>query len=147
MDKIISSVPILGSLLQKSVFRYIFAGGLAYLVEMAILAVLHYGLGLPDLVSAAISFWLGYIFAFFMQRIFTFKDTSRQGGRLARQFIFTTVLLGFNYAFTLTLVHLFSPALGVIVMRTVAIVVTTMWNYVIMKRLFAGSQKQEVVVE
>lgn len=141
INKIINNIPLLHNLLQKSVFRYLIAGGSAYLVEMAILALLNRGLGFSDLVSAAISFWLGYIFSFFMQRVFTFQDKSRQRGRLARQFIFVTALLGFNYIFTLTLVNFLSPSLDVMIVRTIAIVITTVWNYVIMKKLFANKEQ------
>jgi putative flippase GtrA len=117
------------------VIRYLLIGGLAFVVEMAAI----YGLkiiGLSDLHAVAISFWIGFIVAFLLQKYFTFKNSARDIKSISHQLIGYSLLVGLNYLFTLSVVGYFSGALAVYTLRAIVIAITTVWNYLVYKYIF-----------
>lgn len=121
---------------QQQIVRYLFIGGFSYLVEMTILFLLNHVLQIPATASVAISFWIGFIVAYVLQKIVTFqnKETSRRV--LAQQLIGYSLLVLWNYGFTLTVVEFFQHNMSVVVLRTIVIAITTTWNYALYKLLF-----------
>lgn len=127
-------------MLSTNFKRYLIVGTLAYAVEMIILYGLRYALNLSPLKAVAISFWTGLVVAFILQKIITFKNHSRSLHILSKQLGGYGVLVAFNYAFTLLLVNLFSPSFSVFLIRTMAILITTLWNYIIYRSLFKNQE-------
>lgn len=117
--------------------RYVMVGGTAYLFEMGVLITLHDGLKIGAVASTAVSFWAGFIAAFLMQKFITFKNRSRHRKALTKQLIAYSGLVAFNYGFTLVTVALLHDDLPVVALRTGVIAITTLWNFILYRRLFS----------
>lgn len=123
---------------KSRLFTYLLVGTCAYITEMATL----YTLILFDFgpVSAvAISFWVGFIVAFTLQKFITFKSYNRSPKIIAQQMFKYGLLVAWNYGFTLISVRLLSSRLSVFIVRSAVIVIITMWNYVLYQYVFADS--------
>jgi putative flippase GtrA len=125
----------------SKLLRYLLVGGTAYLAEISVLWALHYPLGLNALISTAISFWVGFLIAFLLQKIFTFQNHDRRRHVVARQLVIYSLLVGWNYIFTLLMVASLEDKLSVIVIRTLVILATTVWNFAIYKQIFPSQTK------
>lgn len=126
--------------LQNSVFRFLFVGGLTYIVDMAVLIGLYSGFHAPRAVAAGTSFWVGLLFSFLLQKFVAFQDYQREMKAISRQAVWYAVLVAFNYVITLLIVSLF-PAKYLILSRTVAVAVTCIWNYFFYKKIiFRGKR-------
>jgi putative flippase GtrA len=116
--------------------RYLVVGGLAYVVEISALYLLNHIAGLSPLSSVAISFWIGFFVAFVLQKFITFGNHDKRAHILARQLGLYSLLVGWNYLFTLLLVKLLVGTISVFIVRTIAILIITSWNYGVYKFLF-----------
>jgi putative flippase GtrA len=115
-----------------TVFRYLFVGGTSYVFELSsLLLIFHFSESRT--LAAAISFWVGFLLAFALQKIVAFKDYRAEGKVVARQTTLYVLLNGWNYLFTVGFVSLF-PDDYLIVSRTVALVMMSAWNFVIYKK-------------
>lgn len=123
-------------MLNTNLLRYLIVGGFAYLIEMGALFGLRDGLGLSPLRAVAISFWVGLIVAFFLQKFVTFKNYDKSKRAIATQLIGYAILVGWNYIFTLAVVKLFENHFSVFIIRTIAILIITSWNFFIYQVLF-----------
>ena len=126
--------------LSPKLIRYIIVGGCAYLIEMATLFGLKDGAKFSSIKSVAISYWVGLIVAFFLQKIVTFKNHDRRVHVLAKQILMYACLVLFNYAVTLIAVHLLTPKLSVFLIRTIVIALGTIWNYFFYRLLFKQTE-------
>ena len=126
--------------LNPKLIRYIIVGGCAYLIEMATLFGLKDGAKFSSIKSVAISYWVGLIVAFFLQKIVTFKNHDRRVHVLAKQILMYACLVLFNYAVTLIAVHLLTPKLSVFLIRTIVIALGTIWNYFFYRLLFKQTE-------
>lgn len=115
--------------------RYVVVGIVAYLSEMAVLFGLKDLVGLSSLKAVAISFWTGLVVAFILQKIVTFQNHDRSLHMLSKQLAGYSILVGFNYLFTLLMVGIFSDKVSVFVIRTAVIILSTGWNFIIYKEL------------
>jgi putative flippase GtrA len=122
-------------LLKLQYIRYLLIGGTAYVFEIACLLGLQ-KLGLGKLGAVSISFWLGLLVAFFAQKIITFSNKTTDYKNLKKQTLGYALLVGWNFCFTLAMTWLLKNILPVIVIRTIVILIVTIWNYAIYKRLF-----------
>ena len=122
--------------------RYIVVGGSAYLIEMATLFGLKDGAKFSSIKSVAISYWVGLIVAFTLQKFITFKNHDRRVHILAKQILIYVLLVLFNYLVTLGAVKLLSPRISVFIVRTMVIALGTIWNYFIYGLMF-GNEKVE----
>lgn len=122
--------------------RYILTGGLSFAIELATLLSLNAS-GLNRTISVAISFWVGFIIAILLQKFFAFKNYQRKPKIILRQLSTYTILVAFNYVFTIGLVSLF-PEKYIIVSRVLAIVLVTLWNYFIYKNIIFKTRDGEV---
>lgn len=124
----------LNRLSKSTLPRYIFVGGVSYVVEIIILILLFRFFGVDSTVSVAISFWFGLAVSFFLQKFVAFSNRTNKSRTVAQAF-FYMALVGVNYIFTLIFVELTTAALGLIAARTIALIITTMWNYLIYKHV------------
>lgn len=127
-------------LLNNAVVRYAIAGGLAYAIEIAVILVLHYGTGASGTLAAGIAFWIGLPTAFFLQKIFAFKDYERELKTISKQAGAYALLVFFNYLFTLAVVAFFPDSI-LVFSRTLALIITTCWNFVIYRYLFNAKKR------
>lgn len=127
-------------LYEHSFVRYVIVGGLSYVIELSLLLSLVYAASLSAPVGVAISFWVGLIVSFILQRIIAFRDKRSGRKLLAGQIVAYGALVAVNYAFTIGFVYIAEPLVGVVVSRTVALVITTLWNFLIYRNLiFKGA--------
>jgi putative flippase GtrA len=128
-------------LLDIPLIRYILVGGTAYIIEISFIYFLIY-LGIHEIIAVAVGFWVGFIVAFFLQKIFAFRNKAKSIKHVAKQTILYSILVAVNYIFTLLTVSLLSPVVGLLIARTIALLVTTIWNYFIYKELIFKQQKE-----
>lgn len=124
-------------LVDNSRKRYLFVGGSVYLFELAVIYVaIHFHAS--QLVAVGISFWVGLLASFGLQKFFTFKDKRVERKVVGSQFAAMSALVLFNFGFTLLLTRLLSSHLPAFVIRTLALGVTTLWNfYIYQKHIFS----------
>jgi putative flippase GtrA len=132
-------------LFHKPVGRYIFVGGSVYVIELVVIIVLQ-ELGIGSLIAVGISFWVGLVISFIMQKLITFRDKRAQRRVLIPQVIAFTLLVLFNFGFTLLVTKLLAPPLPAVLTRTIALGVTTIWNFYLYKsRIF--NMRDELIID
>jgi len=126
---------------ERRVVRYIVVGGSAYVFEMASLIAMDRFTNLSSVQLVAVSFWIGLLYAFTAQKLVTFKDKSRDLRVLRNQTGLYILLVGWNYLFTLGVTRLLSDILPVLFIRTLVILIITVWNYQIYKYIFKNEEE------
>ncbi len=121
-------------ILKNEIFRYLLVGSTAYCIEIATIILLT-KTGLSGTAATSISFWIGLSVAFVMQKFITFNDRNSKMSVLGKQSVLYLVLVAFNYAFTLLFISRF-PDNIIVVSRTIALIITTTWNFFFYKKLF-----------
>jgi len=123
-------------MLQRPGYRYLIIGGSVYLFELAVIVVAQ-AFGASAVWAVAISFCLGTFVSFFLQKFVTFSDTRMHHRILIPQLIATGLLIVWNLAFSLLLTKLLQHHLPAVVTRTLALAITTIWNFYLYKtRIF-----------
>jgi putative flippase GtrA len=130
----------LKQLLQRPGYRYILVGGSVYLLELIIIVAAQQ-LGAPATLAVAISFWIGLIVSFLLQKLVTFGDKRMHRKVVTAQVIVFCLLVLFNFGFTVALTSLLSNTIPAVVIRTLAIGCTTIWNFYLYKtRIFKSDE-------
>lgn len=128
------------NLIHNSLFRYVFVGGMAYIIDIGVLIICYEVLHTPRGVAVGLSFWAGLLFSFGMQKFVAFQDFQREVKAISRQAFWYAGLVAFNYFLTIAIVSYF-PGKDIILSRTLAVAITTLWNYLIFRNIiFKGSQ-------
>lgn len=120
-------------LLDLPVSRYILVGGLSYVIEIGFIYLLVMS-GVDRILAVAIGFWIGFFLAFCLQKIIAFRNKTSEAKQVVKQSVLYAVLVLFNYGFTLVFVALLSPLINIYIARTIALGITTCWNFIIYKR-------------
>jgi putative flippase GtrA len=108
--------------------RYIVVGGSTYVVELIVIVVaLHFGMS--AVWSVGISFFVGLIVSFVLQKLITFGDRRTRPKILLPQIITFSLLVAFNFGFTEFATYLLQHDMPLVVIRTLVIGITTIWNY------------------
>lgn len=116
----------LRALASHSAVRYLVAGGLSFIVDFGILALLHEVLAWPVWLASGTSFLLSFAFTYSIQRYFSFSSRTPHGRALVRY----TILVAFNTLATIVIVSLVNVSpLSWAGGKVIATVVTTAWNY------------------
>jgi putative flippase GtrA len=126
----------LHDLRQSRPLRYLFIGGVSYVVEMAALLLLVKTFSISSTLAVAISFWIGLTTSFTLQKYVAFKNTGGDKKTFGKQVLLYGALVLFNYSFTLLFVGVLSPVFGLILTRTLALLLTVSWNYLLYQRIF-----------
>lgn len=119
-------------LASKHVQRYIIIGLLVYGFELLVI-ILAQQAGAGNLLAVGLSFWLGLLLSFGLQKIITFGDKRLHHKILITQFIAVCLLVLFNFGFTLLLTAALDGRLSAVLCRTLALGITTIWNFYIYK--------------
>lgn len=111
---------------QNSGLRYLCAGGLAFLVDVGVLALLKNVLDWPLWLATGAAFLLSFFFTYTIQRIFSFGSKAPHGVALFKY----TMLVVVNTLATVAIVSLIDPTvLGWLGGKVVATALSTVWNY------------------
>jgi putative flippase GtrA len=125
--------------LSAPVKRYLVIGVSVYLLELLIIVVAQ-KLGASAVVAVALSFWLGLGISFGLQKLVTFGDKRLHHKVLIPQIIAYCLLVLFNFGFTILVTDLLSPQVPPVITRTLALGITTIWNFYLYKtRIFKTS--------
>lgn len=125
---------------NKAFMRYLVVGGSVYVFEMAVIVIAEW-LGATAVWSVTISYALGTLLAFILQKFVTFGDKRVHHRILIPQLLATCALVAWNLLFTVMLTKLFENVLPTVITRTVAIGITTLWNFYIYKTsIFKGEE-------
>ena len=120
--------------------RYILIGVSVYIFELLVILVSQY-FGASSTKAVGIGFWFGIVMSFFLQKFVTFGN--RQMGRkvLFPQVVAFSLLVLFNFGFTILVAQLLTSFLPAVLIRTLALIITTIWNFYIYKtRIFKTSE-------
>lgn len=120
---------------HSKILRYLLVGFSAYAAEIAVIFLLHNVLGRSNAFSVALSFWVGFIWAFIAQKLFTFQSTNTTKKHLAKQVVLYSGLVLVNYVFSIFMVYVLQDYLNVIIIRTITIGIIVCWNFVIYNKI------------
>jgi putative flippase GtrA len=126
----------LQNLLKKPGYRYVIIGGSVYLVELGVIVIAQ-AMGASAPLAVGISFWVGLLISFVLQKLVTFNDKRMHHKILLPQILAFSLLVAFNFSFTIAATALLSPPLPAVISRTLALGVTVIWNFYLYKtRIF-----------
>ncbi len=108
--------------------RYLVIGGSVYLIELAVIVVAQ-KLGASPTLAVGISFWIGLIISFTLTKLVTFGDKRIHHRILVPQIIAFSLLVLFNFGFTILVTSWLQNILPPVVTRTIALGITTIWNF------------------
>jgi putative flippase GtrA len=129
-------------MLQRPGYRYLIIGGSVYIFELLVIVVAQ-ALGASVVWAVAISFCLGTLVSFFLQKLVTFGDKRMHHHVLIPQLIATGLLIAWNLAFSVLLAKLLQNHFPAVVSRTLALAITTIWNFYLYKtRIFKNSAEE-----
>ncbi len=129
---------------KQKLITYLLVGGTSYIIEMGSLYLFNVVFGLPGVVAVSISFWIGFIVAFVLQKLITFKNHEKAKHIVAKQLIAYSILAAWNYVFTLGTVALLSSVISVFIIRTATIGIITMWNFLIYNKIFKDNATKPI---
>jgi len=123
-------------LLARQGYRYLLIGGSVYLLELTVIFVAQQ-LGASAVVAVSLSFWIGLCVSFLLQKLVTFGDKRTHRKLLIPQLAAFSLLVLFNFFFTISVAKVLSDTLPATVTRTIALAMTTTWNFYLYKtRIF-----------
>jgi putative flippase GtrA len=117
---------------QRPGVRYLIIGGSVYAFELLGILIAQ-KLGASSTIAVAISFWLGTVLSFALQKFVTFGDKRVHHKVILPQFVAVCALVLFNFGFTVLVTKLLSPPLPAVITRTIALAVTVIWNFYLYK--------------
>jgi len=116
--------------------RYLVVGGSVYIFELIVIVIAQKA-GASPVWAVGISFGLGTMVSFFLQKLVTFGDKRMHHKILLPQLIATCFLILFNLSFSLVLTKLLQNHIPAVASRTLALGITTIWNFYLYKtRIF-----------
>jgi putative flippase GtrA len=108
--------------------RYLLIGVSVYLLELLVIVVAQNG-GASPVAAVGLSFWVGLVVSFGLQKVVTFGDRRTHHSILLPQIVAFSLLVLFNFGFTILVTKLLSGTVPAVVSRTVALGITTIWNF------------------
>lgn len=121
---------------RSGLVKYIAVGGAAYICEISTLLVLTRIFKFSGFKAVAVSFWVGFVVAFVLQKLITFQNYDNSAPEVGKQLGLYSLLVGWNYGFTLLAVNALQSLAPVLVIRTFVILIVTFWNYYLYKHIF-----------
>jgi putative flippase GtrA len=88
--------------------RYLLVGGSVFIFELLVIVVAQW-LGAKPILAVGISFCLGTLMSFLLQKVVTFGDRRLHHKIIVPQLIATCVLVLCNFGFTLLVTQLLTP--------------------------------------
>ena len=127
------------TMLARPSGRYVLVGGSVYVFELLTIVIAQ-AAGAGPVLAIGISFWLGLFASFALQKLVTFGDRRLQHRVLLPQFLAFSLLVLFNFGFTLLVAKLLAHTVPAVLSRTLALGITAIWNFYLYKtRIFKSS--------
>lgn len=115
-------------LLKRPGVRYLLVGGSVYVLELIVIILAQHA-GSTPVEAVAAAFFIGLVVSFLLQKLFTFGDKRTHHKILIPQIVAVTLLVVFNFGFTILVTKLLQHHLPAVVTRTLALGITTIWNF------------------
>lgn len=123
-------------MLSQEIKKYLVIGVSVYIFELLVIYI-SLRLGSTSVFAVGLSFWLGLILSFGLQKVITFGDKRVHHKVLVPQIIAYCLLVLFNFSFTVGITALLDNFLPAAFLRTIALAITTIWNFYLYKtRIF-----------
>lgn len=133
-------------LLKRPGMRYLIVGGSVYVLELVVIIVAQ-NMGATATEAVTLSFLIGLVVSFLLQKLFTFGDKRLHHKIVIPQVVAVTLLVLFNLGFTVLVTRLLQNVWSPVVTRTLALAITTIWNFYLYKtRIFNQHQKEQTVL-
>jgi len=100
----------LSELLKRPGYRYLIIGGSVYLLEVVVIFAAQ-AAGASAITAVGLSFWIGLIISFALQKLVTFSDKRLQHKVLIPQVLAFSILVLFNFGFTVLVTRLLASAI------------------------------------
>ncbi|MCI2081837.1 MAG: GtrA family protein [Bacteroidales bacterium] len=128
-------------------FRYVFVGGTAFIVDYGVLALLNKALGVQYLLAAGISFILGLIANYMLSVtwVFNSKTLDNRYVEFAVFAVIGIVGLGLNEL----IMYLFTGKLGLdpLVSKLISTAIVFFWNFFARKIALFSPRRKDITVE
>lgn len=122
----------ISQLLKRPFVRYLVVGGGVYALELIVILIGQHS-GMSAVSAVALAFWVGLIASFVLQKFITFSDRRRHHRIILKQVIAVSVLVMWNFLFTIIVTKLLSEHIPATLTRTMALLITTLWNFYLYK--------------
>ncbi len=113
--------------------RYLFVGGSTFIIDLGLLIFLHSKARLGLSIATTISYWISVVYNFSLNRWWTFSAS--ENSSLSKHLSTYSVLLAFNYLFTVIFVSLASHSINYALAKVIAVMFQMCWNYFIYKNV------------
>lgn len=132
---------------HNKAMKYLFTGGLSFLVDYLLLLACYYALSQPLWFATTIGYLGGLCISFSINRAWVFGEHGKKR-KITRQLVEYVLLLLFNYAFTVYAIRILdsmgvSPSISKIVLTFVIAI----WNYIIFNKFIFGRDKYRLTQE
>lgn len=108
--------------------RYLVVGGSVYILELLVIVVGQRA-GLSAVPAVALAFWIGLVISFILQKFVTFGDHRTHHKVVLKQVLAVSLLVSWNFLFTIGVTKLLVHHAPPTVTRTIALLITTLWNF------------------
>ena len=131
----------LHELLKRPGYRYVIIGGSVYALELIVI-VLAQAAGAGAVLAVGLAFWVGLVISFALTKLVTFGDKRTHHKVLIPQMTAFTLLVLFNFGFSLLVTKVLQHHIPAVVSRTLALGITTIWNFYLYKtRIFKNDNE------
>jgi len=120
-------------MLNSSFARYLIIGVTVYILEVCLLLAMDVR-GFAPTVAVAVSYTVGLIVSFLLQKVVTFGNKRFHHRIVAKQFIMTCLLVVWNLVFTVIVAKVLESIVEPFISRTIALAITTLWNFYLYKK-------------
>ena len=107
------------------VLRFLFVGGLSFVVDFGALWILHIFFGINPGIASVIAFLLSFFVNFFLQKLFTFQSAKRT----KRALTLYIILAMLNTLATGLIVGFLSPIVGWVTAKLISVILISCWNF------------------
>lgn len=116
------------------VLRYVFSGGIAAGINIALFSFLLLTFKVWYLLASVISFSVSFVASFYMQKYWTFRDssTAQTKKQLFYYFLITAANLGIN----VVLMMLFVQGIGIhpVIAKAITLIILACWSFVVYQK-------------
>jgi len=115
----------------KRFMKYVLTGLTGVVIDFGLLFILTEYFDIYYIISAVISYMMGFLYCFFLNKYWVFKKK----GDGNRQLIKYSITAAFNYLFTILVLYLLTDMLGLYYMISKFIIIATIstWNFLLYK--------------
>lgn len=113
--------------------RYLLVGGTTFVIDFALLFMLHSKASVGIAVATTISYWVSITYNFVLNRYWTFD--AREKESLKRHVATYFLLLVLNYIFAVAFVSIMSHHINYIFAKAIAVLIQMIWTYPVYKKV------------